>query len=106
MIDTLRRDEHVSYRGGTVIYDISSVFTYLENGRMGTYQNYLGGGMLGAIQCGYDFNPDDIHEEDREQFESLRDAMKRYHHALTNHEGDEYEAASYEDNQRRPASAY
>jgi hypothetical protein len=36
----------------------------------------------------------------------LREALKRYFHNLTNHEGDEREEETYEQNQLKPASAF
>lgn len=94
-----------SYRGGGIEIDCTGLFPYLEEARMTAYQNYLGGGMLGSIQSSNDFEAD-LKSGDSETFEALQDTLKRYFHDLTNHEDDEWESASYEDNQNRPESAY
>jgi hypothetical protein len=93
------------YRGGGIEIDCSALFPYIEEADMTAYQNYLGGGMLGAIQSSNNFESE-LRKKDRKTFEALREALKRYFHNLTNHEDDEYESATYEQNQLRPKSAY
>jgi hypothetical protein len=95
-----------SPRGGGIEIDCSELFPYIEgNLGMTAYQNYLGGGMLGAIASDSNFK-NDIRPTDHKKFEKLELELKKYFHKLTNHEGDEWEEASFEENQRRPVSAY
>lgn len=93
------------FRGGGIEIDCSELFPYIEEACMSAYQNYLGGGMLGAIQSDNNFESE-LRKKDRKTFEGLREALKRYFHNLTNHEGDEWEEATFEENQLRPKSAY
>jgi hypothetical protein len=93
------------YRGGGIEIDCSELFPYIEEAGMTAYQNYLGGGMLGAIQSSNNFETA-LRKKDRKTFEALREALQRYFHHLTNHEGDEGEEATFEENQLRPKSAY
>jgi hypothetical protein len=93
------------YRGGGIEIDCHELFPYIEEAGMTAYQNYLGGGMLGAVQSSNNFESE-LRKKDRKMFAALREALKRYYHNLTNHEGDEWESATYEENQRRPKSAY
>ena len=93
------------YRGGGIEINCNTLFPYIEDARMTAYQNYLGGGMLGAIQSADNFESE-LKTKDRKKFKALREALQQYFHTLTNHEGDEWEEATYEENQRRPKSAY
>jgi len=97
-----------SYRGGGIEIGASELFPALDYdyAKISAYQNYLGGGMLGAIQSSSNFHPDDLNKTDREKFNKLVDGLKKYFHDLTNHGGDEWETATFEQNQNRPASAY
>tara|TARA_R110000796_G_scaffold87024_1_gene188091 strand:+ start:362 stop:667 length:306 start_codon:yes stop_codon:yes gene_type:complete len=95
---TLRVD--ASSRGGGIEIDLTSL-GYTGH-KMTAYQNYLGGGMLGSIGS-------DCTISDYRSYADLRDIsenLKQYFHSLTNHVEDEWESASYEENQRRPSSAY
>ena len=98
----------ISYRGGSIRWDVSSMFdTGDEPAIMGTSQNYLGGGIAGAIENGYMFNPKALPADQFEQLQILKERMKRYHYDLNNGGGDEYmqeEVNSYEFNQNLPAS--
>ena len=94
-----------SYRGGGIEIDCTELFPHIEEAKMTAYQNYLGGGILGAIQSDNNFEGV-LKKKDRQKFEQLQDALKRYFHNLTNHGDDEWESATYEENQRRPKSAY
>ena len=94
-----------SYRGGGIEIDCTDLFPYIEDAGMTAYQNYLGGGILAAIQSDNNFEGL-LKKKDRRKFEQLREALKRYFHNLTNHEGDEWEEETYEQNQRKPVSAY
>lgn len=98
-----------SYRGGTLKVDVSSLFPNVENAVMGAYQNYLGGGIAGAIVGAAMFDPSELSKKDQKTFESLKDAIKRYFHAANNGGGDEYmqeNHSSYEFNQRLAVSGY
>lgn len=91
-----------SYRGGGIEISLAFLGKKYESGRMTAYQNYLGGGMLGAIagDCNlpqWRNNP---------KLVDVQDKLRRYFHELTNHSDDEWESATYEENQRRPSSAY
>ncbi len=93
------------YRGGGIEIECSTLFPYIEDACMTAYQNYIGGGMLGSVQSDNNFE-NQLKKKDRKKFEALREALKRYFHNLTNHDWDEWESATYEENQRRPVSAY
>ena len=93
--------QRVSHRGGGVEIDLTP-FGY-EGGKMTAYQNYLGGGMLGAIgndcNIGRDWETDD-------KLVNIAKHLSMYFHSLTNHSEDEFESATFEENQSRPLSAY
>jgi hemerythrin superfamily protein len=93
------------FRGGGIEIDCTELFPYIEDAGMTAYQNYLGGGLLGAIQSDNNFE-NELKKKDRKKFAALQDALKRYFHNLTNHEGDEWEEETFEENQRKPVSAY
>ena len=97
---TLRID--ASGRGGGIEIDCNPLFK-IEGAKMSAYQNYLGGGMLGAIQANANFEP---RRSDTAKFERVAIELKRYFHNLTNHEGDEWEEQSFEQNQNMLVSAY
>ena len=94
------------YRGGGIEIDCSELFPYIEEAAMTAYQNYLGGGMLGAVQSDNNFEGV-LKKKDRRKFEILREALKWYFHSLTNPLHDEeWEQTTYEQNQIRRRSAY
>jgi hypothetical protein len=95
--NTLRVE--ASYRGGGIEIDVSELFG--EGKKITAYQNYLGGGMLGSICSDINFIPE---EKEEEKVQELQEELKKYFHNLTNHEDDEWESASYEENQSRPAN--
>jgi hypothetical protein len=73
---------------------------------MSAYQNYLGGGLLGAIQYDINFTPS---EEQRADVLELAERIKRYFHDITNEyalEYDEWNDMSYEQNQNMASSGY
>ena len=94
-----------SFRGRGIEIDCTELFPYIEDAGMTAYQNYLGGGVLAAIQSDNNFEGV-LKKKDRRKFEQLQEALKRYFHNLTNHEGDEWEEETYEQNQLKPESAY
>ncbi len=100
--NTLRLD--ASSRGGGIEIDVSELFG--EGCRMSAYQNYLGGGLLGAIQSDINFTPS---EKQKKDVLKLSEELKRYFHDITNEyaaECDEWNGMSYEQNQSMPTSAY
>ena len=93
-----------SRRGGGIEIDVSELFG--EGCKMSAYQNYLGGGLLGAIQSDINFVPS---EEQKENVLKLSEKLKRYFHDITNEEASEYDEwndMSYEKNQSMPSSGY
>jgi len=83
----------ISYRGGTLNVDVSSLFEIGEdNGQaiMGAYQNYLGGGMAGSICGGSMFDPSKLSKKDQATFEVLSARIKLHFYELNNGGGDEY----------------
>ena len=95
----------VGYRGGGIEIDCTELFPYIEEAGLTAYQNYLGGGLLGKVCSSNNFESE-LKKKDRKKFDILREALKRYFHNLTNHEGDEWEEKTYEQNQLKPVSAY
>jgi hypothetical protein len=99
----------VSYRGGSLKVDVSSLFPNLEEPAvMGAYQNYLGGGMAGKIVGASQFDPNALSKADRKVFDALKERIKRYFYALNHGGGDEYMVANtdYIFNQNLPESGY
>ncbi len=96
-----------SYRGGGIEIALDELLGTDEDHAMTAYQNYLGGGLLGRICNSYNFDPESLGKRQRARLEKVTDALNRYFHNLTNHEGDEWESETYEQNQlRKPESAY
>lgn len=97
-----------SGRGGGIEIDATDYLGY--NGRyelrMTAYQNYLGGGMLGSVQGSIEGRLRDYPKRIQDKALMLNEELKRYFHNLTNHDDDEWESATYEENQNRPLSAY
>ena len=93
-----------SRRGGGIEIDVSELFG--EGCKMSAYQNYLGGGLLGAVQSDVNFMPS---EEQKKEVLKLSEELKRYFHARTNEyaeEYDEWNEMSYEKNQSMASSGY
>jgi len=97
-----------SSRGGGIEIDLAEYLKSekYDDYKMTAYQNYLGGGMLGSIQNSFNFQKDELPITQYEKLEKMIDALNRYFHNLTNHEGDQWESATFEENQSRSASAY
>lgn len=96
----------VSSRGGGVEIDLTSLG--FPDERMAAYQNYLGGGLLGAVmvndtirQKGRPF----IEEEQARKLDAIGEQLKRYYHGLTNPDS-EWESTTYEQNQSMPERVY
>jgi len=91
-----------SFRGGGIEITLDGLKnnTY-DGGKMTAYQNYLGGGMLGAI--GNDCNVSDWRND--KFLVEVAVQLSQHLHELTNHSDDEWESATFEENQLRPTSA-
>lgn len=105
----------ISYRGGSLKVSVSNIFPDQEEGHyIGAYQNYLGGGMAGAIQSGASFNYLTLSKKDQKIYQELANACKEYFYNVNNGGGDDYmqeevtgkNAGGYSANQNLPASAY
>ena len=108
-IEDNTKDCNISYRGGILKIDVSDLFPELEEAGedaiMGASQNYLGGGIAGAITTGRMFALDILTAENRKVYEELAGEVKKYFYELNNGGGDEYmqeEVNSYEQNQALP----
>lgn len=103
-------DVDISYRGGSLKVDATELFPSLgERAIVGAYQNYLGGGMAGAIVGAAMFMPQDLSAKEQRIFHRVLDACKAYFFELNNGGGDEYMQSEYgtlEFNQNLPVSAY
>lgn len=100
-----------SYRGGGIEISLNELLEKDTDGdeddfRMTAYQNYLGGGMLGAICHSYNFIPTELSKIDQIIIDKITEELKKYFHSLTNHSGDEWEEQTYIQNQNMPVSAY
>ena len=90
--------QSINSRGGGIEIDLQE---FGHNGRMTAYQNYLGGGLLGAID-----NDCTITDwESNPKLEAIAMKLRQYFHGLTNPDT-EWESAEYEEIQLRPKSAY
>lgn len=100
----------ISHRGGTLKVNVSSLFnTGDEEAIMGAYQNYLGGGIAGAIVGASMFDKEALNKKDRATFDALNERIKRYFYEMNAGGGDDYmieEVNSYARNQAMSASAY
>lgn len=102
--NTLRCE--ASGRGGGIEISLED-YIGMPGAGMTAYQNYLGGGMLGSICNSYNFDTNTLSKLKAKKLAVMSDALNRYFHNLTNHEGDEWESASYENLQvSRAVSAY
>jgi hypothetical protein len=91
--------EQATSRGGGVEIALDD-FGY-EDQKMTAYQNYLGGGLLGAVK-----NDCTIREWKQDpELVKIAEALARYFHGLTNPDS-EWESTSFEQNQNMPTSAY
>lgn len=102
--NTLRLE--ASHRGGGIEIDASE---YLDapGARMTAYQNYLGGGMLGAVANSY--NREALAADDSKR-EELGAALARYYYNITNdivEDWDEWAAsADFEQHQATRPTSY
>ena len=100
---TLRLE--VSSRGGGVEIDLTR--KGFKGQKMSAYQNYLGGGMLGAV-CVNDtvtsFNRP-CTDKQKQKLSKIGEELKQYFHNLTNPDT-EFEGQDYELNQKMPRNSY
>jgi len=108
-------DCDISYRGGTLKVNVSELFPNVDDPIMGAYQNYLGGGIAGAIVGASLFDPEELNVKDKKLFFMLKDEIKRYFYDLNNGGGDDYmqenvtgkeTKGGYEKLQKMPVSGY
>ncbi len=95
-----------SDRGGGIEIDLTR-FGFKDE-KMTAYQNYLGGGILGRVVSDDTiraFNKP-ITEKQNDKLNRIAERLRRYFHDLTNHADDEWENETYEQNQKKSASAY
>lgn len=95
-----------SHRGGGIEINLDELLDSDKGYKMTAYQNYLGGGMLGSIGNSYNFDLKALNKNEQVKVEVITDKLNRYYHGLTNHEEDEWESATYEQNQTRSVSGY
>jgi hypothetical protein len=76
-----------SRRGGGIEIDLSAMFG--EDCKMSAYQNYLGGGLIGAVQSDYNFKEKELTEKEQKDFEDISEALKKYFFTITNEEARE-----------------
>jgi hypothetical protein len=108
------KDCDISYRGGNLKIDVSSLFPYIDEPIMGAYQNYLGGGIAGSIHGGSMFQKEELHEDDMPVFDALNERIKKFFYDVNNGGGDDYmqenvtgkDAGGYEKTQSMPARGY
>lgn len=101
-----------SHRGGGIEIDATDYLGY--GGRyplcMTAYQNYLGGGMLGAVDSSIQGHLREYPAAVQKKALVLSEALKRYYYNVTNEIVEDYDewaaSASFEAQQARPVSAY
>jgi hypothetical protein len=99
----------ISYRGGVLKIDVSSLFPELEEAIMGASQGYLGGGIAGAISRGRMFDIELLTAKNKKVYAVLAEEVKKYFYELNNGGGDDYmqeNVNTYEQNQRLATRAY
>jgi hypothetical protein len=96
---TLRLE--VSSRGGGIEIDLTR--KGFPGHKMAAYQNYLGGGMLGAI--GVNNTIKCCNRKRFKKLDEIGEELKRYYFDLSN-PNTEWERQTYEQNQKLPLRAY
>jgi len=96
---------NVSYRGGTLKIDVSELFPNVEEAVMGSYQNYLGGGIAGSIVGGAMFEPSELSEKEQKIFHALKERIKKYFYDLNAGGGDEYMVENVNSRQKNQSLA-
>jgi hypothetical protein len=97
--------QEISTRGGGI--EISLDNKGFKGEKMAAYQNYLGGGMLGAVCVNDTIRRETLKCDDKtaKKLDKIGEELKQYFHSLTN-PNTEWESQSYEQNQNSPVSAY
>lgn len=97
--------QEISHRGGGVEIDLTS-FGF-EGEKMAAYQNYLGGGLLGAVQVNDTITAHNsfVEESTVKKLEEIGENLKRYFFELTNPDS-KWESQSYLQNQNMPVNGY
>jgi hypothetical protein len=103
MQNVLRQE--ISHRGGGIEISLKA-FGFRAEDKMSAYQNYLGGGMLGRIQTNHNIRRTSFTTNEIKKLEAISTTLAWYMHTLTNHSEDEWESATFEQNQNREISAY
>jgi len=98
--------QELTHRGGGIEIDLGVFTSSWEGEKLSAYQNYLGGGMLGAIQNDCTIEGWQFTRLIGVSLMDIAEELKMYMHEKTNHSDDEWECQSYEENQRMSASAY
>jgi hypothetical protein len=96
----------LSSRGGGI--EISLDTLGFRGERMAAYQNYLGGGILGAVCVNNTIEAygKPCTDKQKQKLERIGEQLKMHFHELTNPDEDEWEHVTYEQNQKLPESAY
>lgn len=97
--------QRLSSRGGGIEIDLTAYG--FEGEQMAAYQNYLGGGLLGAVCVNDTIRRQTMFCEESvaKRLDEIGEELKRYFHELTNPDT-EWESTTYEQNQSLPQSAY
>lgn len=99
----------ITRRGGGIEIDLKDLLKTDLDLRISAYQNYLGGGLLGAVQSDINFIKDGISKNKLKLLNRFQEFLKEYFFNLTNEEAeyyDEWNSQSYEQNQNMSSSAY
>ena len=109
--ETITLREQLSSRGGGIEIDLTTLG--FKGHKMSAYQNHLGGGMLGAIQVNDTTRANDTNGRLQLEFsnrfkelDTIGEKLMRYVHEFTNHSDDQWESATFEENQLRPTTSY
>lgn len=96
----------LSSRGGGIEIDLTKLG--FKGERMAAYQNYLGGGLLGAVCVNNTIEAygKPCTDKQKQKLDAIGDQLKRHFHDLTNPDEESWEHVSYEQNQNMPESAY
>jgi hypothetical protein len=104
--DNITREE-ISHRGGGVQISLDGIG--IDGGLMSAYQNYLGGGLLGAIQSDNNIKtPHGINSIDSD-LDLLEQCIKEYFFIVQGGDYELYEGGDvidFEEQQKMPPSAY
>jgi hypothetical protein len=103
--------QSLSNRGGGIEINLSTLG--FKGERMAVYQHHLGGGILGSIGVNDSIRSQASNvrlqlqwSSEFKKLDEIGEQLKEYMHNLTNHRDVNWESATFEENQRRPRSAY